>query len=135
MALAVGYSPRENEDPLPAVRRSDSGRAEQTPLRIEPEVVQVCEDSDKSSSNKPRHVLQEDDPRSRLANEPGALEPEAGARSLSEPRSLSGKRDVLAGEPRSEAIHRAAPRPSVEGGEVRPDRSLLEAAVSHTRRQ
>jgi len=129
--VAVG----QDEDPLSSVGRSNVGRADTTPLRIEPELGQIGEDSGKSSSNKPRHVLQEDALGFHLANDPGDVEPQAGAGALPKPLALPGDRDVLAGESRSDEIHSSTPRCAIEGCEIVPDRRAIQGLVFHPRHE
>lgn len=47
----------------------------------------------------------------------------------------AGDGQVLARESGNDAIHLAAPASSVEGGDVGPDRSRIQAAFFHTRNQ
>jgi len=48
---------------------------------------------------------------------------------------LSGGGDVLAGEAASDAIHDSTPRAAVEGGNVIPDRSLIQDRIFHPRHE
>jgi hypothetical protein len=48
---------------------------------------------------------------------------------------LSRLTEGLAGETGSDEIHAATPRATVEGGEVRPDRSLIQGLVCHPRHE
>tara|TARA_Y100000296_G_scaffold81867_1_gene109798 strand:+ start:907 stop:1125 length:219 start_codon:yes stop_codon:yes gene_type:complete len=50
-------------------------------------------------------------------------------------RALSGVADVGAGESANDAIHDATPRLSIEGANVRPDRSRIQGARLNARRQ
>jgi len=129
---STGVGSKE-EEPLSEMRRSDFGRAEQTPLRIEPLLGQSCEDVGKSSSNKPRHVLQEDESRSYLANDPGDVGPEPPFVLGAEP--LAGRAERLAREARRDAIHDSTPRAAVEGFEIRPQRRCIQASRFHLARQ
>jgi hypothetical protein len=98
-------------------------RSQHVPLRIEPELGQVAEDvAEASAEAEPGDVLQEDEARLHLANEPGDLRPEPAA--VRGPSASPGDGPGLAREARNEAIHEAAPRSAVEGGNVVPDRSL-----------
>ena len=49
-------------------------------------------------------------------------------------RALSGVADVGAGESANDAIHDATPRLSIEGANVRPDRSRIQGARLNARR-
>jgi hypothetical protein len=48
---------------------------------------------------------------------------------------LAGDAERLAGETGSDEIHAAAPWATVEGGEVRPDRSLIQPRLCHPRHE
>lgn len=48
---------------------------------------------------------------------------------------LSGTGERLAWQTGSDEIHSATPRATVEGGEVRPDRSLIQGLVCHPRHE
>ncbi len=74
-------------------------------------------------------VLQEYESRSSVANDSGDLRPEVSGVVLSE--SLAGLRKRLAGVAGSDKIHSAAPRLSVEGSQVVPDRSLIQGLRFH----
>jgi hypothetical protein len=52
-----------------------------------------------------------------------------------EPSTAARNAEVLAGEACNDAIHRSAPCASVEGEDVRPDRSRIQAAFLYARRQ
>jgi hypothetical protein len=111
------------------VRRSNVGRSKTIPLRIEPEVGQVAENSVESSGNKGADVLHEDETRLHLGDDAGHFAPEAGLLSV-DTRAFSGEADVGAGESASDEIHRSTPRVSIEGSDVVPHRKHREAAVS-----
>lgn len=128
-AVAVG----QDEEPPSPLGRSDISRREQIPLRIEPEVGQVSEDVSESPSNESWNVLQEDEARSRIANDPGDGRPYPPI--VFEPSASAGVGPGLAGEPRSDEIHRSTPRSAVEGLEVVPDRSRIQGLVLHPRHE
>lgn len=64
----------QDEDPLPKMGGSDSGRRETVPLRMEPELGQISQNLPKASSpvnsKQTWDVLQEDDAGSKLAKYP-----------------------------------------------------------------
>jgi hypothetical protein len=70
-SLADGVA--QNEEPSPLVRRTDFGRREHVPFRIEPEVGQVAEDNVKSPLGEGGDVLHEDVARSHFANDSSEL--------------------------------------------------------------
>ena len=128
-AIGVGQEP----EPFPSVRGSNVGRGEQTPFRIEPEFGKVGEDVRKPESNKVGHVLQEDEARSHVSDDPGNVWPQPSL--VIDTTALAGLGERLAGETGSDEIHPATPRATVEGGEVRPDRSLIQGLVLHPRHE
>lgn len=123
----------QDEDPLSSLRGSDIGRTYARPLRIEPERGQVSE-----NVSKPRKeacdVFQEHVSGSNRANDSDNFSPEAGALAI-DPGAGSGDGNVLTRETRSDDIHAAAPSCAVEGSDVAVDRSLVQVAVFHARRQ
>ena len=67
-------------------------------------------------------VLEEDEARSHLADDPGDVRPEVAWVGRSLP--AAGNRERLAGVARSDEIHRPTPRVAVEGGKVVPERCI-----------
>lgn len=84
-------------------------------------------------ANKPRDILKENGLRPALIDDSGDVAPDPSF--VVGSFSLSGAGEGLTGEAANDEIHSAAPRSSIEGGEVRPDRSLVKDSISHTRRQ
>lgn len=119
-ALGVGQDP----DAFALVRCASLGRGVQTPLRIEPEVGKVGEDVREPGPNKSGDVLQEDESRSHVTDEPSDGRPEPPL--IVNATLLACARERLAWEAGSDEIHAATPRATVERGEVRPDRALVE---------
>ncbi len=125
------------------MRGVDVGRGDTDPLRIEPEVGQVPENSAECPqsncvgvSHTPRaglqvavggvmgfdteqtsHVLNQDQGRPELADGVGELKPQARPGVRVQTPTLSGGGHVLAGEPANEDVHRLHLRP-VNGGDV-----------------
>jgi hypothetical protein len=126
----VGQKP----EALPSVGGANVGRGEQTPLRIEPEVGKVGEDVRKpSGSHNVGDVLQEDEPRSHVSDDPLCHRPEVSV--IVKATALAGSGERLAGEAGSDEIHPATPRATVERVEVRPDRCLIQGLVCHPRHE
>lgn len=117
------------------MRRSCLSSAEHAPLRIEPQRGQIPENDVKSAAGEGGHVLHEDDTWSHFANDSGVLKPKTGSSTFFKSGSFACDADVLTRESSSDAIHDAAPRSAVEGDNIRPDRSVIQSAVLHTRRQ
>jgi hypothetical protein len=128
-ALGVSQQP----DPFASVRCANGGRREQTPFRIEPEVGKLGEDVRQPESNKLGDVLQEDEGRSHVSDDPGDVGPEPSL--VIDTSTLPGLREGLAGEAGSDEIHASTPRSSVERDEVRPDRRLIQVRVVHPRHE
>tara|TARA_Y100000310_G_scaffold337057_2_gene423154 strand:+ start:432 stop:932 length:501 start_codon:yes stop_codon:yes gene_type:complete len=78
VALGVGYSPREYEQPLSAVGCSNIGRSYSRPVRIEPEFTQLAEPPPEAigMSNSAPDVLQERVAGSHSANDTSDLGPQ-----------------------------------------------------------
>lgn len=125
VAFGVGHDP----DALASVRCSNGCRAEQAPFRIEPEVGKVVEDMGEPESNKLGDVLQQDELGSHVSDDGCDGRPEPAV--IVSPSLLPGRAERLAGEPGSDEIHSATPRLAVEGGEVIPDRSVIQARLPH----
>jgi hypothetical protein len=74
VAAGVGYSnwcaevPRNDEDPVPTVRRADRCSRYDIPLRIEPELGQVSENLSEPERKVTSHVLQQHPSRSQNTN-------------------------------------------------------------------
>jgi hypothetical protein len=127
----------QQEEALPAMGCPDLGRAEHVPFTTEPETGQrpenLSEGISSIGSKEPSHVLQEDVPRSHLANDPGDVWPEPAL--IPGSSSGSGGTDRLAWETGRDEIHSAAPRSAIEGLEIVPDRSPIQGLVFHPRHE
>jgi hypothetical protein len=120
----VGHKPKA----VPLVRRSDIGRSQHSPPRVIPERGQVTEHSSESPSNEGWAVLHEHDAGSNFANHPRHVRPHS--RSLAvDPCALTGNADVLARKAARNHVNTAAPRVSVKGPNVIPNREGREKAV------
>jgi hypothetical protein len=137
IAAGVGKFPvREAEPSLAAVRGARFLRAEYVPFTIEPEDDQrgkdAIEESSPISGKDAWDVLKKDVSRLHFTDDPGNVVPDESLVVHSSP--LAGEADGLAWESRSDEIHRSTPRPAVEGANVVPDRSVIQAAVLDSRR-
>jgi hypothetical protein len=113
---------------------ANGGRGEQTPFRIEPEDGKIGEDTiEPSGSNNVGDVLQQHKSRSHVADDPPSVGPEMPL--VLKSISSSGAAERLAWETGSDEIHSATPLATVEGGEVRPDRSPIHCLVAHPRHE
>lgn len=111
------------------MRRTDIGRTNARPLRIEPELGQVSENSSEAQGKVASDVLQIDESGLHLANDSSDIGPEMALVVFSV--ALAGMRERLARVSRSDEIHRSTPRSAVEGLEIVPDRSRIQGLVLH----
>lgn len=123
--VAVG----QDEEPLASVRRSDIGRAQHTPLRIEPERGKVGKDVGEPKRNVPGDVLEEPKRGAGFVEDSCDVRPQVSLVGVAE--SSSGDAEWLARVAACDEIHRATPRSSVEGSKVRPDRRAIQGLVFH----
>lgn len=124
-AVAVG----QREQSLALVRRADLGRAEQAPLRIEPELGKVGKHLGEPKAKVPGDVLDEGERRAALVDDASHFGPEVAFVALSEP--LAGDAEWLTRVARSDEIHSATPCPAVEGSEIVGDRSAIQLRRRH----
>jgi hypothetical protein len=82
-------------------------------------------------SNKLRDVLQDDESRSHLTNDPGDLRPEPTV--IDNTTFRTCRRERLTGETGSNDIHTATPRAAIKGGHIIPDRSVIQLRAFHPR--
>ncbi len=138
-ARGVGR-PGEEDDTSTLVGSTNGGRSEHTPLRIEPEAGQVCENGTECPqkrfiadvSHTPRagfhvtvgrrgekagDIFDHHQSGSEFGDGAGDMPPQAGAGALGEARAAPGEADVLAGEPGREDVN-GLHVPEVDGGEV-----------------
>jgi hypothetical protein len=126
-ARAVGH----DEQPFPAVAGAGFGRAEYSCRNAVAQPFQSRDEGGELSVRIPRHVLAEDTIRPALGDDAQDLIDEEAV--VVGPAPLAGDGVGLAGISRSDAMNDAAPCSSVESGEVRPDRRLIQGAVRHAR--
>jgi hypothetical protein len=125
----------QDEDSLPAVGRSSVGRAETTPLRIEPHLGKVGEDDVEAARDERPDVLDEDVARRHFRDDAREVSPEPAALPVKDSAALASVGDILAGETSRDEIHPATPRSAIEGGDIAPDRRWSQLAFRHARSQ
>jgi hypothetical protein len=134
-SAAVG--PGQKPEALTTVGGANGGCGEQTPFRIEPEVGKILEDEREASGSlggvEVRDVLQEDEARSHVSDDPGDVGPEPSGIVNSTAQTGSGPR--LAREPCADEIHGPSPRAAVEGLEIVPDRRSIQGLIFHPRHE
>ena len=87
--------PRDDEDSLSSVGGAHIGCTKSRPLRIVPERGKVSENSLHPPNKERCHIFNDDESRSKNANDPCELAPESAPLSL-DAHALSGVTDVLA---------------------------------------
>jgi hypothetical protein len=99
-AVGVGH----DEDPLSPVRGADVSRCNPQGARSIPEFMQGPAHSAQPAPRPARDVLDDNEPRAHLADDPAELPPEAGTRSV-EPSTPSCPANVLTWEAAADDIH------------------------------
>lgn len=115
------------------MRGTNGGRGEQTPFRSEPEVGKVGEDVREPGPNKSGDVLQEDESRSHVTDDPSNGRPEPPV--IVNSTASTGIGERLARESRSDDVHASTPRCAIEGREIVPDRRLIQSRLAHPRHE
>lgn len=110
------------------MRGADIGSSQHSPPAAIPEAGQVSEESSESANKERWAVLHEDEAGSNLAHDTRELAPEAGAGAV-EAGAASDLADVLAREAARHHVNTAAPRSSVKGANVIPNREGREKSV------
>jgi len=129
----VSLAGGENEQPLALVGRADFRRSEEASRKPVAHADQSCGDFGEAEAEMMGDILEEDEGRLDLADDPGHMWPEV-ARVVGTPAfARDGER--LARIARSDDVHRAAPRAAFEGGNVVPDNSLIQGRVFHPRHE
>ena len=103
-------------------------RAKHSPFRIEPHRGQVSENGSDSARSEHWAVFHEDEARLYFANDPSELAPKAGTVAF-DAFAFAGNADVLARESARHHVNTSAPRSSVKGSHVIPDREGFETSV------
>jgi hypothetical protein len=124
LAIGVGHKP----EPVALVGRPNVGSSQHCPPAVIPERGQVTEDGSESPSNEGWAVFHEREAGSNLANDPRHVGPHSAALSVNA-CALSGNADVLARESARNHVNKSAPRSSVKGANVIPNREGREKAV------
>ncbi len=82
---------------------------------------------------EPWDVLQEDEARSHLTNDPSDIGPEPAV--VVGSLALAGDGERLTWKSRRDEIHDSTPRRAIEGCEIVPDRRLIQGRVFHPRHE
>lgn len=122
-----------NEEPTPYVASAGFERAEQACFDRKAHSLKVPEDCVGAQGHVSFDVFKEAPLRIEFSDDAADVGPEVAGIILSEPPS--GKAEGLAGIASSEDMNLSAPRAAVEGGDVAPDRSLIQGRVCHPRHE
>lgn len=122
-----------NEEPPTLVGCANFCRRKQARFDAVAHFGKVCEDAGGSQGQVPLDVFEEAPFGLHLPNDPADVRPEVAGIVLTAP--LTSEAERLAGIAGSEEMNAAAPRAAVEGGNVRPDRSLIQGLVCHPRHE
>jgi len=130
---ADGVGNSEDEQSLTSMRRADFTRAKQTSRSPVAHSSKVGNNFLETEPKVSWDVLQKHLYGFNLANDTSDMWPEVSGVVLAAPSSRDAER--LARIPRSDDIHDSTPASAIKGCEIVPDRSLVQAAVRHARRQ
>jgi hypothetical protein len=119
----VGHKPES----VALVGRSNVGSSQHCPAAVIPERGQVTEDNSESPSKESWAVFHEHVSGSNFANDARHVGPHPGSFS-GDPGALAGNADVLARKAARHHVNTAAPRSSVKGANVIPNREGRENA-------
>jgi hypothetical protein len=122
-----------DEQSLASVAWADFLRAEYSRRNAVAQSFQCRDDDAKLSVCVPRHVFAEDTTRPALCDDPDDMVEQPAAVVFAEP--FSGNAVGLARVAANDAIHDSTPRSSIEGSNVRPDRSRMKESLLHARHQ
>ena len=125
----VALADCEDEEPLALVGRADFRRRKEACRKAVAHADQSAGDFGEAEAEMMGDILEEDEGRLDLADDAGDMRPKV-ARVVRAP-ALARDRERLARIPRSDDVHRAAPRAAVEGGNVVPDRRAIQGRLFH----
>lgn len=129
----VVFADGEDEEPLALVGRADFRRREEACRKAVAHADQSAGDFGEAEAEMMGDILEEDEGRLDLADDPGDMRPEVARVVRAPTLARNGKR--LARIARSDDVHRAAPRAAVETGNVVPDRRAIQGRVFHPRHE
>jgi len=129
----VSFADGEDEQPFALVGRTDFRRREEACRKAVAHADQSAGDFGEAEAEMMGDILEEDEGRLDLADDARDVRPEV-ARVVG-PTPFARDRERLARIARSDDVHRAAPRATVEGSNVVPDNSLIQGRVLHPRHE
>ena len=129
LGVRIAFPVGEDEEPLAPMRRADFLRCEEACRKPVAQADQVSGDLGKAEAEMMGDVFEEDEGRPDLANDAGDVGPEVPR--VGRPQPPAGDRERLARIARNDDVHAAAPPSTVEGGNVVPDRRVIQGRVLH----
>jgi len=127
LIVAVGV-PSHKPESISLVRRPDIGSSQHCPSAVIPERGQITKDNSESPSKQSWAVFHEDETGSNFANDPRHVTPHSATGS-GDAGAFPGDANVLTGKPASHHVNNSAPRISVKGSHVIPNRERREGSV------
>jgi len=122
----------EDKEPLPDVGSSDLLSAVDTPFRIEPTGGQILEHFLQTPLNMREDVLEKGETGSALGKHSQNIRPKVFGVRRPFPGATGTEWLARVSAHHKASIHDSTPSSSVEGFDVRPDRSRLEDTIFHT---
>ena len=129
----VSFPAGKDEEAFAAVRSADFRRSKETRRKSVAHADQVFGDFGKSESQMMRDVFQKDEGRLAIADDAGDVRPEMSG--IVGAAALAGDGERLARIARKDDVHAAAPASAVKGGNIVPDRRLIQGRVFHPRHE
>jgi len=123
----------EDEQPLAFVGRADFRRREEACRKLVAHADQSAGDFGEAEAEMMGDILEEDEGRLNLADDPCDVRPEVAW--IFGTKAFARNRKRLARISRRDDVHRAAPRAAVEAGNVVPDRRVIQGRVFHPRHE
>lgn len=129
----IPLADRKNEKPFAPMGRTDFRRSEEARRKPVAHADQSCGDFGKAEAEMMGDIFEEHERRLDLADDPGDMRPEMAGILGTETLPRQGER--LARISRREDVHCAVPRAAVEGGNVVPDRRVIQGRIFHPRHE
>ena len=123
----------KDEQPFALVGRADFRRREEACRKAVAHADQSAGDFGEAEAEMMGDILEEDEGRLDLADDAGDMRPEMAW--VVRTPAFACDRERLARIARSDDVHRAAPWAAIEGGNVVPDRRLIQGRVFHPRHE
>lgn len=129
----IGLAEREDEQPFALVRSACFRRCEQARRKAVAQADQASGDVGKAAAQMMGDIFEKDEGRLAFADDALDVRPEMAWIGSAQP--FSRERERLAWIARKEDVHTSAPRAAVEGGNVVPDRRLIQDLIFHPRHE